>query len=279
MEKLGRRFKEKLIAYFKKKYGTPLPPSIIEQIRAGDNFQEAKKQWQLIRQFIPIKKNWRLLDAGCGFGHFVAYCLKQGYNCQGYEIEKELVEVAKEFLKIKGQDPRRIALVKNYSTPYQSQRFDFINLYYVLDYVADIPHLLRELKRILKKNSCIFIVCPNYLCFYSPTYALFFLPFLPKKINRVYFRLRGIKETKFLENLTLTTPWSLEKLFRQEGLVFQSLGQNHWEETITEERFYKRTPLLQFLIKISKLLKLTKLITLSSRLGFYTPLVYVLRKR
>lgn len=279
MRKEEKKLRKKMLAHLKNKYTGVLAWSVENMLDTAYNFTEAEKQLKLTNSYVTLKKGIRILDAGCGFGYFVSYCLKQGYNCQGYEVEEELAKIAQELLTINKQDPKRISLVKKNKLPYRNETFDFINLHFVLDYVPDIPNLIKELKRILKKDGLIFSICPNYQCLYSPVYALFFIPWLPKKFNRIYFKLMGRPNTTFLESLTFTTPGYLEDIFRKFDLDFKTLGPNYWKKTISGQKSDHRSNFLRFIIKSANKLKLTKLLEAINKLGFYTPLIYILRKK
>lgn len=279
MRKEEKKLRKRMLAHLKNKYTGVLTWSVENMLDTAYNFTEAEKQFKLTNSHATLKKSMRILDAGCGFGYFVSYCLQQGYNCQGYEVEEKLAKIAQELLTINKQDPKRIFLVKKNKLPYRNETFDFINLHFVLDYVQNIPGLLKELKRILKKDGVIFSICPNYQCFYSPVYALFFIPWLPKKFNRIYFKLMGRPNTAFLESLTFTTPHYLEGLFRKFGLQSEAFGPSYWQKAISEENFEHRSNFLKFIIKATNKLKLTELLKATNRLGFYTPLIYILRKK
>ena len=57
--------------------------------------EQARHNGQEVLKFLPIDKNAKIVDLGCGFGTFVKPAIDAGYtNVSGYDISKEQVEVA-----------------------------------------------------------------------------------------------------------------------------------------------------------------------------------------
>ena len=276
----GKKIRDQMYLYLKDKYeGVIAPSSSVKEMMNVFNFVETKKQFEELTQFISLSKNMRILDAGCGFGYFLSFLLEKNYKCEGYEVDKKLASIARELLKVNYQNPSLVKLVDGKRLPYKDKTFDFINLCLVLDYVSDVPTLMKELVRILKDNGQIFILVPNYKCYYSAVYGLMFVPWLPKPINRLYFRLMGRSNIHFLESLTFTTPRYCRKVFAPLGIEVENLGLDSWNHLFLKKEVDDRSKFLKFLVTKSNKLRLTWVFRLLGRLGFYTPLVYVLKKK
>lgn len=105
---------------------------------------------QYIEHFHPK----RVLDVGCGLGHFVFAFDYYGVEVQGIEIVEYAVKNAHE--KIRGRirqgDIRRL--------PFEDGAVDFTLCFDVLEHLApaDIPVALRELRRVSKANF-LFSIC------------------------------------------------------------------------------------------------------------------------
>lgn len=280
MLKDEKELRHQMYLYLKNKYEGVIAPSwsVEQMLKFGYNLKEAKVQLNRLERDVRLNKEMKIFDAGCGFGYFVSYCLANGYDCFGYEINPVLAKIATELLATNKQGSERIKLVNSKTLPYKNKSFDLINFQFVLDYVSDIPCLLRESKRILKDDGQIFIIVPNYQCLYSPVYALLFIPWLPKILNRVYFRLMGRPNTIFLDSLTFTTPKYLERIFKDIGLKFKNLGLRYWEDLITKKSMSGRSNLLNIIVRYSRIFKLTWVLRIFAQIGFYTPMVYVLEK-
>lgn len=277
----GKAIREQMYSYLVGRYTGVTAPnwSLKKMLDTAYRFESEERTLNEMRQFIKVNKKMKILDAGCGFGHFVSYCLDQGYNCYGYEVDKNLAKIGKSILKINQQNQNRVSLVKSKRLPYEEQSFDLINLSFVLDYVHDIPALLKELRRILKKDGEIYIEAPNYLCCFSPIYALVFFPWLPKWLNRIYFRLRGRSNTKVIESLTFITPQHLNQIFKQLNFEVKNYGLKFWQDLIDQKNVANRNDKLLLLVKLASRLKLSFLLRLFAKLGFYTPLIYVIKNK
>lgn len=281
MKKEEKELRRRMLAYLEKKYQGVIPPtwSAQQMLETAYNFNEAEKQFRQLNQFSPLSHKMKILDAGCGFGYFTAYALKKSYDTWGYEVDKELAMIGRRLLKINSQNPSRIKFVQGQKLPYKDKVFDFINLHFVLDYVSDVPALISELVRILKDDGQIFIIVPNYRCCYSPVYMAIFLPWLPLAINKSYFRFIKRPNTQFLESLTFTTPTYCEKIFKSCGLEFKNFGLVAWQRLVSEEDLEDRSLFLKSIVAKSEGWRLSWLLRFLGRMGFYTPLIYLLKKR
>lgn len=94
-----------------------------------------------------------LLDIGCGTGHFIAVCQKDGWKVYGVEPDpgarkiaesKTHLQIAEDFLK------------ENYI-----QQFDIISMWHVLEHVHELEAYLIKLKKVLKDDGKLIIAVPN----------------------------------------------------------------------------------------------------------------------
>lgn len=74
-----------------------------------------------------------------------------------------------------------------------------------LNIVQDPFKAITESIRILKPNGIFFIHCPNYLYHWESHYRVRILPMMPKKLAKLYFKMRG-RDTKFIESINYITP-------------------------------------------------------------------------
>lgn len=117
-----------------------------------------------------VKKDLKgkFLDLGCGDGSFFNYCKKQGLDAQGIDLT-DGVDFEKDVL------------------PYDSEQFDFIMLYSVIEHLFDPSNILNEVKRILKPHGIVFFITPNIDRCGSQFYDdhTHIRPYNPKGINRL----------------------------------------------------------------------------------------------
>jgi 2-polyprenyl-3-methyl-5-hydroxy-6-metoxy-1,4-benzoquinol methylase len=97
----------------------------------------------------------RLLDVGCGGGHFLARMRSLGWRVQGVEPDVEAVRVAR----------RSFDLNIHHGTfadvRFPGNEFDAVTLNHVIEHVLDPIGLLQECGRVLKAGGRVVAVTPN----------------------------------------------------------------------------------------------------------------------
>lgn len=115
----------------------------------------------LINSYQPEKG--RILDIGAGTGDFLLECKNQNWDILGIEPND----------KAKG-----IALGKGIKfgdtiEKLESNSFDVITMWHVLEHVPDVEHQVAELKRLLKPSGTIIIAVPNFKSYDANHYKEF----------------------------------------------------------------------------------------------------------
>ncbi len=116
---------------------------------------------KLINSYQPLKG--RILDIGAGTGDFLLECKNQNWDILGIEPND----------KAKG-----IALGKGVKfgdtiEKLESNSFDVITMWHVLEHVPDVEHQVAELKRLLKPSGTIIIAVPNFKSYDANYYKEF----------------------------------------------------------------------------------------------------------
>ncbi|RAK23693.1 2-polyprenyl-3-methyl-5-hydroxy-6-metoxy-1,4-benzoquinol methylase [Flavobacterium aquaticum] len=116
---------------------------------------------KLLNSYQPVKG--RILDIGAGTGDFLLECKNQNWDILGIEPND----------KAKG-----IALGKgikfgNTIEKLESNSFDVITMWHVLEHVPDVEHQVAELKRLLKPSGTIIIAVPNFKSYDAKYYKEF----------------------------------------------------------------------------------------------------------
>ncbi len=116
---------------------------------------------KLINSYQPVKG--RILDIGAGTGDFLLECKNQNWDILGIEPND----------KAKG-----IALGKGIKfgdtiEKLESNSFDVITMWHVLEHVPDVEHQVAELKRLLKPSGTIIIAVPNFKSYDANYYKEF----------------------------------------------------------------------------------------------------------
>jgi 2-polyprenyl-3-methyl-5-hydroxy-6-metoxy-1,4-benzoquinol methylase len=115
----------------------------------------------LINSYQPVKG--RILDIGAGTGDFLLECKNQNWDILGIEPND----------KAKG-----IALGKGIKfgdtiEKLESNSFDVITMWHVLEHVPDVEYQVAELKRLLKPSGTIIIAVPNFKSYDANHYKEF----------------------------------------------------------------------------------------------------------
>ncbi len=116
---------------------------------------------KLINSYQPLKG--KILDIGAGTGDFLLGCKNQNWDILGIEPND----------KAKG-----IALGKGVKfgdtiEKLESNSFDVITMWHVLEHVPDVEHQVAELKRLLKPSGTIIIAVPNFKSYDAKYYKEF----------------------------------------------------------------------------------------------------------
>jgi ubiquinone/menaquinone biosynthesis C-methylase UbiE len=96
----------------------------------------------------------KLLDMGCGLGLFLKLWDPQKWEVFGIDISEQAVEYAKS----KGLNVRQGSLEK---TDFSDTRFDVITMFYVLEHLPNPLKVLKEVRRVLKKDGLLVIRIPQ----------------------------------------------------------------------------------------------------------------------
>lgn len=238
--------------------------------------EDAQMHIHLVEDYLELKGK-KVLDVGSGFGCFVLAARKQNYDVYGAEIDDIMFQTSRKRLRLDNIDNEIIKKSEENKLPYDSEKFDIITLFNVLEHVEDIRLFLNECNRVLKKKGKLFIWGPNYLCCYEPHYELFFVPIMPRFIARIYLRLRG-KKVKFLDTLNFAKPFYIEKTLSDLGMKIDNVGLKEWRQDLVSLSAKYRTPAGLNMLKLIRKLHLTPIASRMGNFGFYYPLKYIATK-
>jgi 2-polyprenyl-3-methyl-5-hydroxy-6-metoxy-1,4-benzoquinol methylase len=110
-----------------------------------------RKKYQLITSY---KSGDQILDIGCATGQFLNEFKRRGWSCTGIEPDETARKFAHDKFGLKTYDEDQIANFEDHS-------FDVISMWHVLEHVANLEDRVKELKRLIKDNGCVFIALPN----------------------------------------------------------------------------------------------------------------------
>ena len=156
--------------------------------------------YRLVLRTMIGRAGQRMLDVGCGSGHFLAMA-KRVLNVETYGVELFGFDAAfaeKNNLKIFQGTLQQAA--------FPDQFFDVITLNHVFEHIADPRSALRELRRILKDGGTLILAVPQKACvlywLFGKSWVQLDIPrhlFVPSRKNlealaiSLGFKLRGVR--------------------------------------------------------------------------------------
>lgn len=108
----------------------------------------------------PRVPRGRLLDVGCGSGHFLKVAVDYGYDGYGVEPNPEMVRFAADELGL-----RHIRCGPLSETDYPPAYFDVVTLWDVLEHVERPGDLLTAVRGVLKRDGWVFAYTENWESF------------------------------------------------------------------------------------------------------------------
>ena len=196
----------------------------------GDPFRNCflYSRFQLERwlnQYLPIAGNGlRILDAGCGTGHYSSVLQGRGFSVTGIDGSEEMLAIAR--ASNPGVEFRSADLTQRLPLP--DAIFDYVVCIEVLRYLPDVAPVLSEFARVLRPGGvCLLTAMPLF------------------NINGYWFvnRAAGLLGTKTISPLRqfFTTSWELGRQFRKAGFTTVSVhgvytGPVNWVERLLPGR-------------------------------------------
>lgn len=110
---------------------------------------EAEELRLLLEMARPLAGE-RALDVGCGTGRMLARMLALGLDAHGAEPAPEMREVAQVRLEQLGHAPGRVVEGVAEALPFDADAFDLVTAITVLEFVDDLPRVLREMARVCR---------------------------------------------------------------------------------------------------------------------------------
>lgn len=168
-------------------------------------YQEVRKftlkgKLNLINTLSPQKG--KLLDVGCGTGMFLNVARENGWRVNGIEPDAGARAIAEEINQIKVKE--------QILSSFQTETFDIISLWHVLEHIHQLNETIEWLKDRLSKHGSIIIAVPNHESkdaeIYQQQWAAYDVPrhlyhFTQKSIEELFnkhgFQLRETLPMKF----------------------------------------------------------------------------------
>lgn len=156
----------------------------------------------------------RLLDIGCGYGHFLEMAKQDGWNVIGTEVNPELCGYVREKIGVE------IFYGELKAASFPSEHFDLVTLWNVLAHIYDPFHELCEIHRILKPGGILFLRAANF------TFNRAGVPIL-KVVDQWLKPKRPLMKRLSVFHNHCYTPSSLRSLLQRAGFIDIKIKNSH----------------------------------------------------
>ena len=165
------------------------------QTRRGAWYDRMEKE--AVAALLPGARDGpKLLDVGCGTGHWSQYLAAKGYNVTGVDVSEQMIQIAR------GKDiaNSRFFIADGENLPFADNHFDVVTAITSLEFMAHPKQVLSEMVRCVKKpNGTLIIGTLNALS-----------PYIKEKIRR---------RTSFYASGVFFSPKQVEDLLSRFGEV------------------------------------------------------------
>lgn len=179
-------------------------------------------RFEALKQHAPHAH--RVLDLASGMGTAVLRGLALGYDMRGIEPDATKLGLMRRRLTLgdlktdRGTplDARAAACFTRAvgeRLPYRDQTFDAVLSYQTLEHVQDMEAVIAEMLRVVKPGGALHLRCPDYRGTFEGHYLVPWLPLMPRRLARVYLRLRGRPVTGF-SGIVYTTRPRIKRLLK-----------------------------------------------------------------
>lgn len=276
----------KLVAHIQKTWAEESGRSAQETATALLSFERANYQMDVIKKYISVKGK-KLLEIGSGYAVFLSLARKK-YGVLAYGIEPadwglytNTFEIGKQVLRRMGVSSRYLLKGHGENTFLPNESFDIVYSHYVLEHVNSEKNIIREAVRILKTGGLLIFIVPNYHSFWEGHYGIPWLPFLNKKLAKIYVRLWG-RNPSIIDELNFVNQNVLKNILQGfPEMTVVTWGEDLFREALISLDFPDGGTMssAKKILKFIKILGLSKFVFfLAKTFNLYTPIVLVGRK-
>jgi SAM-dependent methyltransferase len=152
-----------------------------------------------------------ILNVGCGTGGFNVAARAAGARVVGVDADAEAIAIC----ALKGGDCAR---AMNEALPFRDGAFALVHCFSVIEHVQSVEGTIAEMVRVTRRGGAIYVHTPNAWSLYEGHYKIFWIPFLPSPLARLYLAARG-RPTGYLSDLRRLTPERLRAAFQRAGVT------------------------------------------------------------
>jgi SAM-dependent methyltransferase len=200
--------------YYRDILGIPDWAALVE-LREDEERQERSHLDRLRRLLADdVAAGHRLLNVGCGTGGFNVVAQEAGLYTVGVDADPEAIAICGLKREKAGGLFVRAAAER---LPFPDGAFDVVHCFSAIEHVDSVEQTVTEMVRVTRRGGFIYVHTPNAWSWYEGHYKLFWAPFLPPALGRLYLRLRG-RPRAYLSTLRRLTPAALRRAFARAGV-------------------------------------------------------------
>jgi len=199
-------------AYYRDTLGIPDWSALVE-LRRKEEIQERGRLARLEALLGAAALRGRVLNVGCGTGGFNVAAAAAGAHVVGVDADADAIAIC----ALRGRAGAGFARAAAEALPFADGAFDLVHCFSVIEHVDSVAATIREMVRVTRRGGAIYVHTPNAWSFYEGHYKLFWAPFLPKMLGRVYLRLRR-RPVEYLATLRRLTRGTIVKSFAAAGV-------------------------------------------------------------
>lgn len=126
-----------------------------------NNYYVDKTQKRLFNEIVKIKRNFKVLDVGCGVGRWSLWLAPQGERVVGVDVSPKMIEIAKKRAFSSNIKNIEFFGIENSLIRFKDNEFDLVVGVWILKYIMDIDELkqmIEEMCRVTKAGGCVAII-------------------------------------------------------------------------------------------------------------------------
>jgi len=211
---LRERVRRYYTTYYRDVLGIP-DWSVLVDLREEEERQERGRIDRLRRVLgVAALSDSRILNVGCGTGGFNVVAEEAGARAVGVDADAEAIAICALKCDKGGGAFVRAAAER---LPFPDGAFDLVYCFSAIEHVESVEESVAEMVRVTRRGGHIYLHTPNAWSWYEGHYKLFWVPFLPHSLGRLYLRLRG-RPGAYLATLRRLTPAALRRAFARAGV-------------------------------------------------------------
>jgi SAM-dependent methyltransferase len=212
---LRERLRRYYTAYYRDTLAIPDWATLVDLREEEEERLEAAHLERLRRRIGADPLRGRVLNVGCGTGGFNILAAGTGARAIGVDDDAEAIAICSLKARKAGG-----AFVRAHAEalPFPDGVFDLVHCFSVIEHVASVEATVAEMVRVARRGGAVYVHTPSAWSLWEGHYKVFWLPFLPRPLARLYLRLRG-RPTAYLVTLRRLTPGRLRRAFARAGVA------------------------------------------------------------